>query len=466
MNKHRLSTKLASGFALIAFLTIAAVSLTANLLISRKFDEYIAQQKTSFSAYLASSLTAQYNSSDNSWNTDYIHGLGMSALADGYILKLYDSSGNVIWDAENHDMTMCHQVMQEISLKMSTARPSLNGDFFSHSYELEKDGHSIGHVELSFYSPYFFSESDLVFLNSLNCILLAVGIIFTTLAAAAGIIFARHITTPLTQLTAVTGGISKGDYSLRFNDSISTAEISSLRDSINDMAAGLEHQEHLRRRLTSDVAHELRTPIANVSSSLEAIIEGALKPDTERLSACCDELGRISHIISDLEQLSLTESGSLQLKFEQTELLSLAVAAVKGFEAAFREKSIICNVTGTQALVLADRKRILQVISNLLSNAVKYSYSEGLIDITVGCDSKYAYIMIKDNGIGIPESELPFIFERFYRTDISRSRKTGGSGIGLTIAEAIVKAHHGKISAESTEGKGSCFTVFLPMLAD
>lgn len=212
----------------------------------------------------------------------------------------------------------------------------------------------------------------------------------------------------------------------------------------------IEKQEEIRKRLTADVAHELRTPLAAVSSNLEAIAEGALEPTPERIQKCYDEIQRLSRLVADMEKLATAESDVLKLDRQPLDLLGLV-------------QDVFPDATGDQVTINADRERMLQVLTNLRSNAEKYS--NGVISVIVQDTGKFAKITVTDCGQGIAPEDLPHIFERFYRADKSRSRSTGGAGIGLAIVKTIVEAHGGKVRAESEPGKGSTFTVLMPKRA-
>lgn len=463
--KYKISTQLSAGFALIVLIIISVISLTANLLISHQFEKYVARQRETFAGQLITTLLSQYNSSNQTWNLDYIHGVGMYALKDGYIIKVYDKDKNIIWDAENHDMTLCHQIMEDIHTNMEKKRPNLKGSFLTHHYTLSQDDKIAGYADISYYGPYYFSESDFQFLGSLNRVLLFTGISSLILALIAGMVLARRLSIPLTKATEIAGKIAEGNYHIRYGSNethTTTLELAQLGQAIDHMAENLEKQEEIRRQLTSDVAHELRTPVANVSSHLEAMIEEVWEPTTERLQSCYDELGRISGIISDLEKLRQIESANMVLEKENVDLFELAQTVKTAFEPELAKKGLTCTVTGEPAILSGDRKRLHQVIFNLVSNAVKYSTENGQIQIDIHNLDKHVQLTVKDQGIGIAKEDIPLIFERFYRTDRSRNRKTGGAGIGLTIAKAIVLAHGGSISVESEKGCGSCFTVTLP----
>lgn len=460
--KRKLSTQLALGFAMIVLVTVSLISLAANILINRQFERYVENQQKEFSDRLAAGLISQYDPEEGKWNRDYIHGMGMYALGDGYILKVSDANGQVIWDAENHDMTLCHQIMNEISLRMKEEKPEVEGDFVTFRYPLARNGDLIGYANISYYTPYYFNENGFRFIDSLNRILFFIGFLSVAGAVIAGILLARRIAGPIAGAIRITREISEGNYGIRLDADVNTRELHELTQAVDHMAESLEEQEMLRRRLTTDVAHELRTPLANVSSYLEAILEGIWEPTAERLKSCYDEIGRISGIISDLEKLREMENENLRLELEPVDLLSLARETAAGFEPEIEKRGLTCMVEGKSTMVSGDSKRLKQVIFNLLSNAVKYSADGGVIRILVEDMGTWGRLTVEDHGIGISKEDLPLIFERFYRTDRSRNRKTGGAGIGLTIAKAIIQAHGGQISVSSEEGKGSRFVVALP----
>ena len=464
MKHYSLRTTIAVRFALVVLAAIFLISIASNVLISRQFEKYVGEQQKKEAEELAQNLTYQYNNSSGEWNLDYIHGLGMYALSEGYVTKLCDVNGNVLWDAENHDMTLCSQMMDTISIQMQEKRPDLNGEFITHQFDLELENKVIGFLDVSYYSPYYMNENDFQFIEALNRILLATGIVSLFGAVIMGLILANSIAKPIAKTVRITRQISGGDYSIRFKDSVKTKEVLGLVQAVNQMAESLEKQENLRKQLTSDVAHELRTPITNVSSYLEAILEGVWEPTPERLQHCYDELGRITKLVSDLEQLRQVENENLKLRKTEVDLLELARTAVKNFETQFQEKKLHCRVDGVPAMVFADRDRIQQVITNLVSNAVKYSNENGTIRVVTEDIGVSVIIRVEDDGIGIAEKDRELIFERFYRTDRSRNRKTGGAGIGLAIVKTIVQAHDGRIAVESEEEHGSRFAVTLPKI--
>jgi signal transduction histidine kinase len=425
--------------------------------VNRAFTQYVAEQGKARGEGIASDIERYYNSITGSWNVDYLHIIGMYSMYDGYVLKIFDRNGNSLWDAENHD---CWHIMEEITGHMQ--KRGTGGGYITNIYDLDQNGHKIGSVSVTYFGPYFLSEVDYTFIRALNAILLAIGVLAGVFAVFVGILLARKITRPISKTAQIAMQIAEGNYKIRFERNTKTKELNDLATAINYLAGALNEQENLRRRLTTDMAHELRTPLTAVGSHLEAMIMGLWEATPERLQGCHDEVKRLESLVADLGRLSKIEDDNLKLNKTTEDLLNIAQTVADNMKAEIDKKALSLSVVGVQAFVEADKDRMNQVIANLLSNAVKYTPSGGSIQMEVSDSAKYGVIKVKDNGIGISEQELPLIFERFYRTENSRSRKSGGAGIGLTIVKSIVMAHGGTVSAESKPDVGSCFTVQIP----
>lgn len=460
--KKSLKSQMALTIAAVVLITVVLISILSNIFINHKFKEYIIQHQAQKTKEIVSSLSQQYSKIENEWNTDSIHIIGMVALYDGYIIKVYENDGSSVWDAEYHDMTLCTQVMADISERMQEKYPYMNGEFTSNDYELTQNGEQLGSVTISYYGPYFLSENDFQFLSALNVILISIGSFSLIFALAIGWMMAKKISRPITKTIINAKEIADGNYKIRFEGEIEIKELDELVTSVNHLADSLNEQEELRKRLTEDVAHELRTPLAIVSTHLEAMIEGVWKPSEERLQSCHEEIKRITNLVKDLENLAKVESDDLLFNMTLVDLCEIAERTVRNFETDIYNKNLDVQIEGQSFLVLADRERISQVILNLLSNGIKYTPEGGVIKVEIEEKEKNVVIQVADNGIGISEAELPFIFERFYRADKSRNRKTGGAGIGLAIVKSIVNAHGGKVEVDSEIGKGSRFRIILP----
>lgn len=462
--RHGIRTQLTMTITLIVLTMVALISILSNIFINIEFEKYAEAQQKQYIQNIIDNLTPQYNGITQQWDTSYIHGIGMSAMYDGYIIKLFDQSGRPVWDAENHDMALCKEIMDEINDRMEEKHNHNKSGFVSSEFDLKRNGQVIGKVSITYYGPFFYSESDFELLHALNLILFIIGSLSLLSSIVAGFYLAKRISKPIIKTAHIASKIADGNYNIRFEGKTKTKELYELVNAVNNMAESLNRQESLRKQLTSDVAHELRTPLTVVSSHLEAMMEGLWEPTPERLKSCYEEIGRLSGLISDMERLAQIESDNLKLSKSPVDLLELAHTVADYFEIESSRKSLSVEVQGNPSIVNADRDRLSQVIINLLSNAIKYTPENGHIHIFVKDTAENGILTVEDNGIGIPEDELPLIFERFYRTDKSRNRKTGGAGIGLTITKAIVNAHGGKIEVTSSVNKGSCFTITLPKL--
>ena len=323
-------------------------------------------------------------------------------------------------------------------------------------------GDTVGNIEIIYYGPFYYTDSDLEFINTLNRVFIGVGILSLLLSIVIGAIISRNISKPISRVIDRAHLISQGHYSSRNNEETDTKEINELINSINDLAQNLESQERLRKQLTADVAHELRTPLATLQSHMEAMIDGIWEADTERLKSCHEEILRLNRLVGDLGKLAKYESSILTLDKTEFDLKDLVTRVAGNFERGFISKNIELILRLDEQSIRADKDKISQMIVNLISNALKYTKTGGKVIIELTGDKNKAELTIIDNGIGIAEEDLPNIFERFYRADKSRNRLTGGAGIGLAITKAIVEAHKGIIEVESEINVGTKLKVSLP----
>ncbi|MDR3295939.1 MAG: HAMP domain-containing protein [Clostridiales Family XIII bacterium] len=460
--KRSLRTQISLAIVLALLLTVLLVSVLSNALINRRFEAYVIRQQEVRTEDIIASLADQYDALTGVWDLEFIHAVGMSALYDGYIVKLYDKAGGMVWDAENHDMTLCGQIMEEIAKRMKAWNPGASGEFASHEYGLSQNGAAAGRVVILYFGPYFLSENDFAFLSALNAVLIAMGIVSLLFSLVAGWFLARRIARPISGAAGIARQIAAGNYSIRFESETGTRELDELIRAVNHLAGALEEQEGIRKQLTADVAHELRTPLAAAGSHLEAMLEGVWEPTPQRLESCHEEIKRLSGLVSDMERLAQVERSGFKLHMAEVDLMDVVRAVCGNFEKDIRDKGLRLRIEGESCLLTADRDRLGQIAVNLLSNAGKFTPAGGTVRVGAARSGANAVLTVADDGVGISENELPFIFERFYRADKSRNRKTGGAGIGLAIVKSIAEAHGGAVAAESRPDRGSCFTVTLP----
>lgn len=461
--KFKLRTKLAFSYAFVALLLVAVISVITNVFLQKQFSEYVIRQSEAKNEEVVSLIKQQYNPDTGTWNSAAIENIGVNALEQGMIVKLNDVGGGAVWDATVHNNGLCNQMITQMAQNMESRYPNIKGGYEEKSYPLTNDSNNIGTIVIGYYGPFYYTENDSAFIDTLNRLLILAVIVSLGIALLIGTFMARRISNPVTKAIKVSEQISKGNYKGRIVEKSSTKEMNNLIETINNLAKALENQDMLRKRLTSDVAHELRTPLATLQSHLEAMIDGVWEPSAQRLKSCHEEILRINRLVGDLEKLAKFEGDNLTLDKTDFNIKDLAVHLLSNFETDFKNKSIETSLEGGSYTVYADKDKISQVLVNLLSNAVKYTSNGGSIAVRLSREKKWIHICVKDTGDGISEEDLPYIFERFYRADKSRNRITGGSGIGLAIVKAIVEAHNGKISVTSRTGEGSEFVVSLPV---
>jgi signal transduction histidine kinase len=307
-------------------------------------------------------------------------------------------------------------------------------------------------------------EGTARFIRSVWWQFLVAGAIAAVIALVLARILARGMTQPLRDMAQAARRLARGDYGQRVAVR-SRDEAGQLALAFNHMAGEMESLERLRRELVANVSHELKTPISALRGHLENLLDGVEEPNPGTLQVMLRQSERLSRLVEELLDLSRLESGAAPLEFEAVPLAPLIERVVMEVEMARSDHPlrVAVEVPGDLPPVRADRERLHQVLYNLLDNAFRFTPSGGEVRVRARPESGSCQITVEDTGAGIPESHLPYVFERFYRVDPSRSREDGGTGIGLAIARSVVEAHGGRIWAESDVGTGSRFHFALPM---
>lgn len=307
--------------------------------------------------------------------------------------------------------------------------------------------------------------------SSVIFFLIAGCIVFAIIALIIAYWLSNKLTSPLRQLIPAIDRLAGGDYDARVQ-ATSRDEYGTVAQSFNAMSDQLQRTEKLRSNLVADVAHELRTPIAIITGKLEMLqLQGKLVPP-ETLLPVQDELIRLTRLVDDLHQLSLTEAKRITFDMQATDIAHLLNRVIEHTTDSAAEKDITLtlHLVTERTTLDADPQRITQVFLNLITNAIRYTPEGGRITITLRevrdahTSTASLQTIIADTGIGIAAEHLPFVFERFYRTDEARSREHGGTGLGLAIAREVVLGHQGNIEVTSTPGQGTTFTVTLPFV--
>jgi len=300
-------------------------------------------------------------------------------------------------------------------------------------------------------------EIHRMFLTSIHYYLIWASLAALGLAVVLSYLLMRRVLQPLSQMTAITKEIAAGKYSLR-TEVATSDEVGDLGEAFNSMADSLENIERLRKNMVADVAHELRTPLTNLRGYLEALNDGVIPPDPETFSMLQQENLRLVHLVENLQQLARADAARAYLKKETLRPMQLVKQMVELQLPNFREKDINLELLENKEniQVNADRDKVLQALRNLVENCWKYTPAHGSVTISIDKAETGVRVHFVNSGPGILEEDLPYVFERFFRADKSRSRggdDAGGAGIGLAITRELIDAHGGEVGADSRDGK-------------
>ncbi len=315
---------------------------------------------------------------------------------------------------------------------------------------------------------------------------LSLAVAAATSVVAAGIVawfVSRRIARPLEQLADAAESVANGSYDVRVPDEHLSVELQRLAESFRRMSSRLSDTEASRTRLLSDLAHEIRTPLATLEAYIDGLEDGVVTPDATSWATMRDQVSRLRRLTADLRETAAAEEHALNLQLEPTDLASVVTAAVEAVIPRYRAKDVdVEAITARRSQpVRVDRDRLSQVLANLLDNALRHTPPGGRVVVELGQEGRSAVIRVSDSGEGIPPDQLEAVFARFHRVDSSRRAADGsGSGLGLTIARAIVSDHGGTITAQSpaaplpgpndapgrtavAAGPGTTFTIRLPI---
>ncbi|NPV57529.1 MAG: HAMP domain-containing protein [Anaerolineae bacterium] len=312
-------------------------------------------------------------------------------------------------------------------------------------------------------NPPELTMQERAFLTGTNQALLVAALGALLVALVVGTALARGLTRPLRALTQAVEGVVDGstqtEVAVTSND-----ELGELAHSFNQMSQRVAHADALRRQMTADIAHDLRTPLTVVAGYIEAMQEGVLEADPERLTVIYGEITQLQRLVEDLMTLSRADAGELRLNLQSLPVNGLLEQTKASFAVQAGKSNIDLNVIAGDDLpeVTIDESRMLQVLGNLVSNALRFTSDGGSITLASDQQDGEVLISVRDTGKGIPPDDLPHIFERLYRADSSRNNDSGESGLGLSISRAIVQAHGGRIWAESQPGEGATIWIALP----
>ena len=447
------------SIVIIIIVTLLTVVIS-KFYFDKKFGDYIMIKNQNTVQNILMELSEQYY--DNEWNYKNIEKITYNSLDKGIIVALYDKEDKEIMNIEKNSKDKCNRIMNFIKSSMEGKYGSTTSQFEPVYYPLIKGGEKIGEVRVKFYGPIFYMQNELVFLDIVNKIILGIGVLLILASTIMGFIISRSITRPINKLMTKAKYISKGEYDKKIEINTDILEINDLINSINNLSQSIKEQENIRKRLTGDISHELKTPLTNIQSHLEAMIDGIWEPTEKRLLSVKEEAERLSSLVSDMQKLNKYDESSIKLKKDNVNISDIICFVIFQFSNLAKSRNIKIEYEKKNINLYCDKDKITQALVNILSNAIRYSNEGSTIFIEEKLKDNKVIISIEDQGIGISEEDLKYVFERFYRADKSRTRATGGTGIGLTIVKSIVSSHGGEVKLESKLGEGSKFTIILP----
>lgn len=442
MTRLSFQTRLLVAFSVIVALTLGGGYLLVNRSVHEAFESFRIRNVHQHDLMFAQILSSYYARNDN-WN-------GISQILSEenrpfpYILAGPDA--RVIY-ARNSDLQ----------------GDQLSRDELASGVSLDVEGQQVG--TLVPVTPSMLRRPiEATFSRSVNRAFWMSGVIAVVLATLLALLLVRQMTGPVRRLDAAAKRISQGDLSERVPVQGSD-ELARLGHSFNDMADSLQEAERARRNMIADIAHELRTPISVVRSGLEGMMDDVLKPTQENVAALHGKTLLVSRLVSDLQELALADAGRLSMEPDHLSLPDVIQHILATVEGQFEEQGIELRTDLPDDLpqAYADRHRLEQILINLLSNALGHTAADGTVTVEADrSNGSTIQVSVCDSGSGLSEEDAERVFDRFYRADKSRSRHSGGTGLGLPIAKAIVEAHGGKIWVGNSTDVGTCFRFTLP----
>ncbi len=437
----------------VLLMSVVTIALTSSFVIRhlmlQDFRQYEEGQLEDRVYWVMADLESSYEK-NSAWSRQDAEGDAVLALMMGLRVRLFDSHRVLVTDTDQA-LENLHPVIKKKVLAVSgmmTKRRS--GRLLP--YPLFLNGREIGSLEVRFLRP----EREAVFVRRSDLFRLFSVIALGGIAFVLSILFSKRLTDPLERLAAAAQGIIEGDLSGRVKVK-GHDEVARLSDTFNRVAKFLETQEALRKKLLGNISHEIRTPLTAIRGELAGMIDGLLPADKQQFQSLYDETCRLENLLDGIEELSRAQAGAVFLHRDTLNAWQMLENVKNMFSGVCLDKGASLEIHCSRDMdIYADPERLKQIIVNLVSNALKAVESGGKVSVQVSKGGGEACVEVQDNGCGIGGEDLPFIFDRFYRTS------EGGIGIGLAVVKELVDAHEGRIEVKSEKGAGTLFKVFIP----
>lgn len=506
-------SRMALSFALTSLMTVLVLVCVIMVVWGSAFSEYTRANVVDLAKLTSEKLADSYEQ-DGEWTVDTLYAIAQSSsISDDIGLQVLDAEGTILYDdtwpvasvaadvkkseaepvpdtgsAEEGSVVATDQGSAEQAAATSAEGSATAAEEDEPKIKFDRhglistaptdeegaitepittsDGKVVGKVRLWVLgSDVLLTKTDTAFREKTIDAMFLAAAIAVAISVMIGLFVSRMLTNPIRRITGTAKQIRDGDLSARTNMR-GDDEIDQLGETFDEMATSLEKDLKHERRLTSDVAHELRTPLMAMLATVEAMQDGVYPTDNEHLETVASETRRLARLVQQMLDLSRMENHTAPMNIEAVDMVELVRGIVNAQEPLFHERDLRLRFAdetqGKMPFIKVDPDMITQCVINLMSNAMRYTPEGGWVIVTVGLDRKHLTISVSDTGIGIAKEDLSRIFGRFWRADASRAREAGGLGVGLAVTKQIVERHHGFISVESELEKGTTFTIHLP----
>ena len=439
---------------LVSLTTILASTLVLSFVWEQHFQSYTRENVQRVADSTASQVASGYSRAGGDWyNGALSAAASASSLYDTLHIQVRDEDGGIVYDDSPDD------VLGSVGVKPSSGNVA--------SAPIVVDGQRVGTVYARVAgSDTLLTQPDAEFREKSYQAMLFAAVIAFIIAIVVVAVFARGLSAPIKRITNAAKELKEGNYAARTgmkgND-----EIARLGYTFDLMADSIEKNRKLERRLVTDVAHELRTPLMAIQSTVEAMIDGVFEPDAERLETLNSEVRRLSRLVDALLKLSRLESRTKPIERNKVDLTEMLSTVVSTHQAYIQEAGLTLKFEyDPHVFVYGDADLLRQATANLISNAVRYTPEGGTITVMARKGDIMGQIIVQDTGIGLTPEEAKMVFQRFWRADPGRARSTGGLGVGLSVVKEIVDQHNGWVRVEGHPNEGSCFTIYIPLYSE
>ena len=438
----------------VSLITIISSVVVLSAVWNQHFQSYTRENVQRVADGTAAAIADGYEQSNGDWYGGALSAAtSASSLYDSVYLQVRTIDGTIVYDDRAND------VLGSVDVKEDGSNVA--------SAPIIVDGEKVGTVLVRVPgSETLLTKFDEDFRDKSYNAMIFAAVIALIIAMVMGAIFARTIAAPVKKITNAAKALKEGDYSAR-TGMTGSDEIARLGNMFDLMADSVESNRKLERRLVTDVAHELRTPLMAIQSTVEAMIDGVFKPDAERLETLNSEVQRLSRLVDALLKLSRLESRTKPIEQKKVDLTEMLSSVVQTHQAYIHDAGLNLEFeSDPHVYVFGDADLLRQATANLISNAVRYTPEGGTITIMARKGDLMGQIVVKDTGIGLTPEEAKLVFQRFWRADSGRARATGGLGIGLSVVKEIVEQHNGWVRVEGRPNEGACFTIYIPLYSE